>query len=246
MEAMIGPMTRLIALTHVPTQGGLVNPAEAVGQIARKHHLIYMLDACQSVGQIDLDVRKIGCHVLSGTGRKFLRGPRGTGFLYVAAGMIDQIEPPFIDLHAATWTGKNTYELAAGAKRYENWESYVGGRIGLARAVRYARELGLSSIEERVTQLAATLRDALSQVPKVTVHDLGSRKCGIVTFQKQGVSASEMAASLLEKGIIVSVTGLQSARLDFTERGLEDLVRASVHYFNTENEIDFFIEAVKH
>jgi cysteine desulfurase/selenocysteine lyase len=245
MEAMIGPRTRLIALTHVPTQGGLVNPAEAVGQIARKHRLIYMLDACQSVGQIDLDVRKIGCHVLSGTGRKFLRGPRGTGFLYVAAGMIDQIEPPFIDLHAATWTGKNTYELAAGARRYENWESYVGGRIGLARAVRYARELGLSSIEERVTQLAATLRDALSQVPKVTVHDLGSRKCGIVTFQKQGVTAGEMAASLLEKEIIVSVTGLQSARLDFTERDLEDLVRASVHYFNTENEIDRFVEAVK-
>ena len=245
MEAMIGPRTRLIALTHVPTQGGLVNPAEAVGRVARKHRLIYMLDACQSVGQIDLDVRKIGCHVLSGTGRKFLRGPRGTGFLYVAAAMIDQIEPPFIDLHAATWTGKNTYELAAGARRYENWESYVGGRLGLARAVRYTRELGINSIEERVTQLAATLRDALSQVPKVTVHDLGSRKCGIVTFQKQGVAASEMAACLLEKGIIVSVTELQSARLDFTERGLQELVRASVHYFNTENEIDRFVEAVK-
>lgn len=245
MEAMTGPRTRLIALTHVPTQGGLVNPAEAVGRIARKHRLVYMLDACQSAGQIDLDVRKIGCHVLTGSGRKFLRGPRGTGFLYIAAGIIDQIEPPFIDLHSATWTGRNTYELAAGAKRYENWESYVGGRIGLARAVRYARELGLSSIEQRVTQLAATLRDALSQLPKVNVHDLGRKKCGIVTFQKQGVAASEMAASLLERGIIVSVTGLQSARIDFTGRGLEELVRASVHYFNTENEIDRFVEAVK-
>ena len=245
MEAMIGPKTRLISLTHVPTQGGLVNPAEDVGRVARKHRLIYMLDACQSVGQIDLDVKKIGCHVLSGTGRKFLRGPRGTGFLYVATEMIDQIEPPFIDLHSATWNGKKTYELAAGARRYENWESYVGGRIGLARAVRYARDLGLKSIEKRVTQLAATLRDALSHVPKVTVHDLGKKKCGIVTFQKQGEAADEMFARLLERGINTSVTGKQSARLDFGGRGLDQLLRASLHYFNTENEIDRFVEAVK-
>ena len=245
MEAMIGPRTRLIALTHVPTQGGLVNPAEAVGQVARKHDLIYMLDACQSVGQIDLDVNKIGCDVLSGTGRKFLRGPRGTGFLYVSAGIIDQIEPPFIDLHSASWSGNDTYEFAAGAKRYENWECFVAGKIGLARAVRYTRDLGLSSIEKRVTQLAATLRDALSQVPGVTVQDLGRKKCGIVTFEKQGESASKLAARLLAKGINVSVTDLFSARLDFTERGLDELLRASVHYFNTENEIDRFVEAVK-
>ena len=245
MEAMTGPRTRLIALTHVPTQGGLVNPAEDVGRVALKHHLIYMLDACQSVGQSDLDVKKIGCHVLAGTGRKFLRGPRGTGFLYVAAEMIDQIEPPFIDLHSATWNGKKKYELAAGARRYENWESYVGGRIGLARAVRYARDLGLKSIEKRVTQLAATLRDALSHVPKVTVHDLGKKKCGIVTFQKQGEAADEMFARLLERGINTSVTGKQSARLDFGGRGLDQLLRASLHYFNTETEIDRFVEAVK-
>ena len=245
MEAMIGPRTRLIALTHVPTQGGLVNPAEAVGQVARKHDLIYMLDACQSVGQIDLDVNKIGCDVLSGTGRKFLRGPRGTGFLYVSAGIIDQIEPPFIDLHSASWSGNDTYEFAAGAKRYENWECFVAGKIGLARAVRYTRDLGLTSIEKRVTQLATTLRDALSQVPGVTVQDLGRKKCGIVTFEKQGESASELAARLLENGINVSVTDIFSARLDFSERGLDELLRASVHYFNTENEIDRFIEAVK-
>jgi selenocysteine lyase/cysteine desulfurase len=245
MEAMIGPRTRLIALTHVPTQGGLVNPAEAVGQVARKHDLIYMLDACQSVGQIDLDVNKIGCHVLSGTGRKYLRGPRGTGFLYVSAGIIDQIEPPFIDLHSASWSGNDTYEFAAGATRYENWECYVAGKIGLARAVRYTRDLGLTSIEKRVTQLAATLRDALSQVPGVTVQDLGRKKCGIVTFEKQGESAGKLAARLLDKGINVSVTDLFSARLDFTGRGLDELLRASVHYFNTENEIDRFVEAVK-
>jgi selenocysteine lyase/cysteine desulfurase len=245
LEALIQPSTRLIALTHVPTQGGLVNPAEAVGKIARKHHLIYMLDACQSVGQIDVDVQKIGCHVLSGTGRKFLRGPRGTGFLYVAADMIEQIEPAFIDMHAARWTGDQTYELVAGARRYENWENYVAGKLGLAEAVRYARTLGMSAIEDRVMKMGALLRRALQQVPGVTIHDLGRNPCGIVTFQKQGETPGATARRLFAQGINVSVTDLFSARIDFAERGLEQLVRASVHYFNTENEIDRFVETLK-
>jgi len=245
MEAMVTTKTRLIAITHVPTQGGLVNPVEAVGRIARKHGLIYMLDACQSVGQIDIDVNKIGCHVLSGTGRKFLRGPRGTGFLYVATDIMDQIEPPFIDLHSAVWTEKGSYTLAAGATRYENWECYIAGKIGLARAVLYARDIGLNAIEERVTSLAATLRDALSNVPGVTVQDLGQKKCGIVTFQKHGEQASDMVVRLREKRINVSYTDSESARIDFAEREIDEVVRASVHYYNTENEIDHFIELVQ-
>ena len=106
-----------------------------------------------------LDVGRLGCDVLSGTGRKFLRGPRGTGFLYVARALAERIEPPFVDLRSTTWTGPESYELAPGARRFENWESYVAGRVGLAAAVRYARRLGLEAIEARVTALGARLRD---------------------------------------------------------------------------------------
>jgi len=245
METMISDRTRLILLTHVPTQGGLVNPAAAVGEIARQHGLLYMLDACQSAGQIDLDVGKIGCHVLSGTGRKFLRGPRGTGFLYVAADATDRIQPAFVDMRAADWTEPNRFELAPGARRYETWESFVAGRVGLASAVRYARDIGLAEIEQRVSSLGATLREALAQLPGITVHDQGVTKCGIVTFEKQGEPATLIAARLFERGINISVIDALSAQIDFTGRGLEQLARASVHYFNTEDEIVRVVDAVR-
>ena len=240
LPGLLTPRTRVINLVHVPTQGGLVNPAEEVGRFARENGLIYVLDACQSVGQLDVDVPKIGCHVLSGTGRKYLRGPRGTGFLYVSSEILERLDPPFIDMRAATWTDKGSYELAAGSQRFENWESYVAGRIGLAAAVEYALEIGLPAIEERVTHLAAQLRAGLERVDGISVADLGERKCGIVTFASAREKPSELARRLRQAHVNISVTERESARLDFEERDIRALARASVHYFNTEAEIERF------
>jgi len=241
---LITTSTRMLAITHVPTQGGLVNPATELGKVAKEYELIYLLDACQSVGQLDVDVSKIGCHILSGTGRKFLRGPRGTGFLYVSNEIINQLDPPFIDLHAATWTSESSYELAKGAKRFENWESFIAGRLGLAAAVDYALSIGMPAIEERVTMLGSMLRDRLDEVNLVTTHDLGQQKCGIVTFSKEGIGPSDLVKYVNQKGMNMSVSYKRSSQLDLGRRQLSDVARASVHYFNTEEEIDTFCRAI--
>ncbi len=238
-----GPV-KLVAITHVPTQGGLVNPAEEVGAVTRDAGVPYLLDACQSIGQMPVDVERIRCDLLSATGRKFLRGPRGTGFLYVRRDFIEQVEPPFLDLHAATWTAPDSYEIRPDARRFENWETNYAAKIGLGVAVDYALAWGLESIQDRVTRLAARLREHLAGVPGVEVHDQGRRLCGIVTFSVDGVPAQAVQRRLREQGVNVSVSLVDYARLDLPTRGLPDLVRASVHYYNTDDEIEQLIEAL--
>ncbi len=235
---------KLIAMTHVPTHGGLVNPAEEVGAAAREAGVPFLLDACQSIGQMPIDVDRIGCDLLSATGRKFLRGPRGTGFLYVRESILDKLEPPFLDLHAATLTAPDRYVIRPDARRFETWETNYAAKIGLGVAVDYALSWGLEAIEACVTTLAGRLRAQLQSVDGVQVHDQGQRRCGIVTFTVDGVPAQDVQRRLSERGVNASVTVVEHARLDLPARGLPDLVRASVHYYNTNDELDRLIEAL--
>ncbi|MEU5258258.1 aminotransferase class V-fold PLP-dependent enzyme [Amycolatopsis sp. NPDC021455] len=235
---------KLIAVSHVPTQGGLVNPAEEIGAVAEAAGIPFLLDACQSAGQLDLDVTRLKCDALSGTGRKYLRGPRGTGFLYVHPRLRERLEPAMLDLHSASWEAPAEYVVDPTAKRFEVWERDFAAVLGLGAAIDYALEWGLPAIETRVASLAATLRNRLAEAG-ARVHDVGARKCGIVTFSVDGTPAAAIKARLAEANINTSLSTRTSAQYDFTARALPDLVRASVHYYNTEDEIDLLVRQVE-
>ena len=240
LRATVDERAKLIALTHVPTSGGLVNPAARVGSVAREAGVPFLLDACQSVGQMPIDVQAIGCDFLSTTGRKFLRGPRGTGFLYASAQRIPQLHPPMVDVRAADWVAIDDYRLQPDARRFETWEVSYACQLGLGRAIDYALGQGLDDIWARVRLLSESLRAQLAGIAGVTVHDLGATKCGIVTFTLAGCSADRVRAELTAQGVNVDVSQVADTRLDLEARGLDRMIRASVHYFNTEQELARF------
>lgn len=245
LERMIDERVKLVSLVHVPMTTGLVNPVAAVGKVTRAAGVPLLLDACQSIGQLPVDVNEIGCDMLSATGRKFLRGPRGTGFLYVRRDLIEQLEPPFLDLHSAEWQADGSYTIRHDARRFENWETYYAGKIGLGVAADYAIALGADEIWARLQQLAARLRDGLATIDGVTVRDQGLTKAAIVTFTVDGVTAIDVQRVLAAERINVNVQLNKYAWLDLGERGLDEIVRSSVHYYNTDEEVDLLVDAVR-
>ncbi|WP_017325793.1 aminotransferase class V-fold PLP-dependent enzyme [Synechococcus sp. PCC 7336] len=245
LERAIGDRVKLIAITHVPSNGGLVNPAAAVGRVARAAGIPYLLDACQSIGQMPVNVREIGCDFLSATGRKYLRGPRGTGFLYVRQALIEQLEPPFLDMHAAEWVERDRYRIRPDARRFETWEANYAAKIGLGVAIGYTLSWGLEAIRDRIRQLADRLRLQLAAIPSVAVRDLGRIQSGIVAFNSDRLSASQIATALNARDINVSISSLSSTRLDMESRQQIEFVRASVHYYNTVEEVDRFCDSLQ-
>ena len=244
LENLLDERVRLVSLVHVPTQSGLVNPAAAVGRVTRAARVPFLLDACQSVGQLPIDVATIGCDVLSATGRKFLRGPRGTGFLYVRGDLLECLEPPLLDMHAAEWQPDGSYVIRPDARRFENWERNVAAQLGLGAAVDYALRWGLADIAERVEVLADALRRKLADIPGVSVCDRGRRLCGIVTFTVEGRPARDLVAALRVQRINCHRSAPSSLPRAAQAPALPDRVRASVHYYNTEQEVARFAAAV--
>lgn len=238
LRRMLDERVRLIAVTWVPTNGGLVNPAAAIGRLAQAHGIPFLLDACQAVGQMPVEVAALGCDLLAATGRKFLRGPRGTGFLYVRRGLLATLEPAMIDHFGAPWVAPGSYRLRPDARRFETWESCYAARLGLGAAVDYAQALGLEAIAARCRRLARRLREGLAGMAGVRLHDLGPDPAAIVSFTLDRVTADEVKARCAAAGINVSVSRPSSTLLDASARGLPPLVRASPHYYNSEAEID--------
>lgn len=244
LENLLDDRVRLISMTHIPTGGGVVNPAAGIGKIARAAGIPFLLDSCQSIGQLEFDVEAIGCDMACGTGRKYLRGPRGTGLLYVRQSMIEQLDPPFLDLHAATLLSPDEYRIRDDAKRFENWEQFFAGKAALGVAIDYAMSFGMAAIERRVIALAASLRTRLANMEGITVTDGGIEPCGIVTFMAEQKQPAQIRDALGEFRINVSISESSGNLVSYWQRNIQGVVRASLHYYNSEDEIDYFIDSL--
>jgi len=244
LERAIDGRTRLIVLTHIPTHTGTVQPAEAVGRIAREHGLTYFLNATQSLGVYPLNVEEIGCDQLCATSRKWLRGPRGLGMLYVRSEIMGQLNPPFPDVRAAVWEEPYRFRWPPDARAFETWESNPAATLALGEAAAYARNVGLEAIWQRVQEVARYLRQRLEELPGAKVYDRGQTLSGIVAFTLEGVPPLQVKEHLREHRINVYTVGAQNALLDMQDWGVGEIVRASVHYFNTEEEVDTVVRTL--
>ncbi|WJY21910.1 aminotransferase class V-fold PLP-dependent enzyme [Fontisubflavum oceani] len=244
LEKTMADDVGLVAITWVPTNGGLMNPAAEVGRIAKKHGVPYLLDACQAVGQMRIDVVELGCDFLSATGRKYLRGPRGTGFLYVQEKWLDTLEPAMIDHFGAPWVERDRYELREDARRFETWENSYALRAGLGAAIDYADRIGIDHIQNRVGLLADAARKALSDIPSVEVRDLGQAPCGIVSFSIEGKDARSLVKQMAASGYAIGASAPSSTRIDAERRNLPTLLRIAPHYYNTEDEVRGAVECL--
>ncbi len=242
-ELAVGDVA-LVSATHVGTHRGLVNPVAQVGDRCRAADVPFFLDACQSMGQLPVDVGRIGCAVATATGRKWLRGPRGTGLLYVRSDLVGSLRPTGLDGTSACWEDADHYRLSPGVTRFTPFESPVALHLGLGTALDHALALGIDAIAARVGTVAEHLRDALASVDGVVVHDGGARRSGIVTFTAAGASPHGVKAAASAAGINVSVTEAGAARFDMGGARPETVVRASPHYVSTEEECARLVEVV--
>ena len=244
---------KVVSICHIPTNSGLVVDIESVGNIIRSsrygENIIYVIDACQSAGQLCLDIEKIQCDILTATSRKYLRGPRGAGFAYVKNSSMKKynMHPPIIDLRGARWKNKDSYELDETAKRFEWWEFNYAAQLGMGVAIDYAMDIGIENIERRIKKLSNYLRRRLAETSEaIVLHSVGNVQCGIVSFDIMGMEGADVVRTLREKyNINVSLSGPTSTLLDSRRRDTNlNLIRASVHYYNDEDEIEKFISAI--
>jgi len=237
---------KLVAITHVPTNSGLIQNIEAIGAVCSKQHILFLLDACQSVGQLAVNVKKIKCDFLTTTGRKFLRGPRGTGFLYVSDNVLNNdYFPLLIDGGGAIWTELNHFDVLQTAKRFATWEAPYALVIGFSEALKYANNIGMDTIQSYNHKLMKRLRKNLSNIPDIKLFDNGTKTCNILTFRKKNVSAEKIMEHLDSNNVFFSLSQKHWGLIDYTKKGIDWTIRLSPHYFNTLEEMDKVSEIIE-
>lgn len=245
LQQMIDPKVKLIALTWLPANGGLINPAEAIGAVARQHGIPYFIDAGQALGQLPCDVQALNCDVLKGAGRKFLRGPRGTALMYIKPAFLERLSPGHLDVLSAPWDGEG-FVVRDDARRFETSEVSVALLAGLANALEEFNRLGATRIRQRIAGLCRQLRQRLETVSGLTLHNLGPahQQSGLIAFTLKGWDSVELKQRLAQRGINIGANGVAYTPLDMQARGLDSIARIAVSYLNTEEEMDVLLESL--
>lgn len=237
---------RLVSVSWMPTHGGLIQDVHAVGEACEAAGVPFHVDACQAIGQLPIDLATLRCDYLSATGRKFLRGPRGTGFLFASDRALHRGDFPLtVDMRGAEWVSPSEFRIAPTARRFEDWEFPYALVLGLGAAVRYALEQGVEGTGRRAIDLAAYMRGALAAIDGIRLLDRGEFRSAIVTFDHSTVPAETIVSELARRRINVVLTRRWYGMLDFPARGVNTAVRASPHYYNTVEEIDALVEVVR-
>ena len=244
LEAMLDAKVKLIDLTWLPANGGLINPAQAIGDVARRHTIPYFIDAGQAVGQVPVDVQALHCDVLKSAGRKHLRGPRGTALLYIRPDFLPHLNPAQRDVFSAPWTAEG-FDLRNDARRFETSEVSFALLAGLGNALHEINQLGIERVWQRVLQTSARIREALRQIPGISLHDLGNTHSGLIAFNLAGWDSFELKQRLGLKRINIGANGVAYTPLDMQARGLSSVARISVSPLNTDDEIELLVKALR-
>lgn len=253
-----GKDIRVISVTHVPTHNAIINPVEKIGQLIRSAKTsgaladtaVYMVDACQSVGQMPVDVQNIRCDVLTICSRKFLRGPRGVAAIYFRKETLDReiasnnAEPTFLNIPGFTWVQEHSYEMRRDGRCFETWESNYSAKTAFGRAINYYMARDPIGVERYVTGLAAHLRKVLRNVNGVSLTDVGANKSALVTFSMKGLPANGILHELEANNINVSIIDRRTAHINMNKRQQHFLLRSAVHYYNTKDEVEKFAQLI--
>lgn len=245
LESLVDDRTKLISVTHVPSSSGQILPVEEIGKIAKTKDKLYLVDICQSVGQLPVNVETIGCDMATGTARKFLRGPRGMGFLYMNEKARGRIEPVVATNKSAAWVGDQEIEFRTDTALFEAWERNIGNQLAFGAAVDYLLELGLERATSEIQSRAAYLRSGLSNINKVIPTCQPDATAAIITFNKEGYDAADVKAKFHAEGVGVQVSTIEHTRLDLGARGINTTIRVSPHYYNSKDELDRFLNMIE-
>ena len=244
LKKKIDKKTKIICVCHIASQSGNIQNVEEICKVSKKlnNKIIFLLDACQSIGHIKIDVKKINCDVMVGSGRKYLRGPRGTGFMYIKDSIKKNIRPSIFDSRSCVLKKMKT--ILYKKNLFETFEFPPALIIGLSESLSYLNKLGIKKIEKKIKNLSIYFRKKIKKINSVTVYENPLLLSGINTISVEKKPVEKIHKYLLKKKILTSICTTSTSYHHFEKMNVKKLLRISFHHYNTRKEIDYLVEVL--